>query len=158
MTRLPTEEEYLADTIRCAKEGDAEAGKELLQMVVVGLDQGNMPPDLAQYHADCLSDYVHRGIQLDRALNVEPEASSGGRPSWDDNEIIAVDVFLRKFANMGKEQAADWIEDNGGPRKRTVQNIRKRSNLPVIEAYDKDLLLHMAGSMRRNLAVVFAEE
>lgn len=151
------EEERIELVIERANRGDAEAGRDLLRECSTGLMTGHLSPKLADYLSDCLWSFVQDGIPLERALNVETD-NVGGRPEeYDLFQVIATDVLLRRFAGMGKEAAAGWIEDEGGPKKRTVQTMRTEADLAKFESLDRDLLLHTAGRYAQKLVGVISE-
>ena len=160
----PLSEEEL---IERARAGDAVAGRELLRSISLGLSRGNLHPQLAAYHADCLWNHVHLGISLERALHVykyqvKPTA-------YDPIELAAVYELLLEFGNMKKGEAKAWIKGHIGASKKTTENATAAVNIksldtfglgdqekagsPDTEAFRRerylDLLLHTAGSMRK---------
>ena len=160
----PSAEEEL---IERARAGDAVAGRELLRRISLGLSDGDLHPQLAAYHADCLWNHLHLGVSLERALHVykyqiDPMA-------FDPIELAAVYELLLEFAGMKKGEAKSWIKSHIGAGKKTTENAAAAVNIKALDAFDSkvegresppepepfrrerylDLLLHTAGSMRR---------
>lgn len=71
-----TDDEIIAETIRRALAGDAEAGRQALDHCRWGLTRNNLHPDLQSYLAARITDVLD-GIKPDRALRI---AKPRGRP------------------------------------------------------------------------------
>ncbi|MFZ5620690.1 MAG: helix-turn-helix domain-containing protein [Pseudomonadota bacterium] len=151
-----SDREFHEELIRRASRGDAEAGREILRTVTLLIDAGQWTSPLFAFLADCLWEYTQHGIPLDRALCVEPEPASGGRPQkYNPDELAAIDIILRDHAGYTPEKAVRWIAEKIGADKRTVHRIRRRYDKsaegPLTESLSLDDLLQMSGSMRKNL-------
>lgn len=159
----PSEEEL----IERARTGDVIAGRELLRNISLGLSRGDLHPQLAAYHADCLWNHVHLGISLERALHVYKYQINP--TAYDPIELAAVYELLLKFTDMKKGEAKAWIRSHIGASKKLTENATAAVNIKALDAFDiggeeqavssvteayrreryLDLLLHTAGSMRK---------
>jgi len=144
--------EFIQEMISRAKSGDAEAGRDALQALVHVLDNKEFNSPLVGYLAECLWDYVHHEVPIERALNVENGPQKGGRPAYDPVELMAVDLLLRNFVALDKDAAEWWIKEHIGASERTMGRVRKIC--APMEDMDRDLLLHNAGSLRQKVAEV----
>lgn len=160
----PSPEEAL---IERARSGDAAAGRQLLRSISVGLMKGELHPALAAYHADCLWDYVHLGVSLERALHVYTYQSQA--TEFDPVELAAVFELLIEFGGMKKNEAKSWIKLHIGAGKKVTENASAAVNIMALENFEQpeekvresstpetyrrqrylDLLLHTAGSLRK---------
>ena len=157
------------ETIRRAEQGDSEAGRLALDMVAGRLDRRELDSPLFDYCASSIRAYLDEGISLDRAFGVQEKIQRGERPrKHAELEIAAVDLLLRDHANFKTEKALEWIDEQFLIDRRTVQRIRikydsRYSGLEdaqedgLMETMDMDLLLHNAGSMRKNLEGVLPQ-
>ncbi len=84
---LPDTEEFLRQLIERAHRGDADAGKEIIKLIVHCLDLKDYESPLFPYLAECLWNYGYHGVPLDRALNVEGVPKKGGRPAYDHTAL-----------------------------------------------------------------------
>lgn len=153
--------------IERARSGDAAAGRKLLRSISVGLMKGELHPALAAYHADCLWDYVHLGVSLERALHVYTYQSQA--TDFDPVELAAAFELLIEFGGMKKSEAKVWIKQHIGAGKKTTENASAAVNVMALENFEQaeenvpdsstpetyrrqrylDLLLHTAGSLRK---------
>lgn len=161
-----SDREFHEELIRRASRGDAEAGKEILRTVALLIDAGQWTSPLFAFLADGLWEYTQHGIPLDRALCVEPESASGGRPQkYNPDELAAIDIILRDHAGYGPEEAVRWIAERIGADRRTVQRIRreydrrynKSAEGPLTESLSLDDLLQLSGNLRKNLEGVLPQ-
>ena len=170
-TGPPSEHEL----IERARAGDAMAGRELLRSISLGLSRGDLHPQLAAYHADCLWNHLHLGISLERALHVYKYQINP--TAYDPIELAAVYELLLEFADMKKGEAKAWIKTHIGASKKITENAMAAVNIKALDAFEigaqeqgdlpdaelyrrqryLDLLLHAAGSMRRAVAEVVAQ-
>ena len=160
----PISEEAL---IERARSGDAAAGRRLLRIISIGLMKGELHPALAAYHADCLWDYVHLGVSLERALHVYTYQSQAAE--FDPVELAAVFELLTEFGGMKKGEARAWVKEHIGAGKKVTENASAAVNIMALEDFERpgekggessaseayrrqrylDLLLHTAGSLRK---------
>lgn len=153
--------------IERARSGDAVAGRKLLRSISIGLMKGELHPALATYHADCLWDYVHLGVSLERALHVYTYQTQA--TEFDPVELAAVFQLLTEFGDMKKSEARAWVKEHIGAGKKVTENASAAVNIMALEDFEQpgeqvsdsstseayrrqrylDLLLHTAGSLRK---------
>jgi hypothetical protein len=150
-----------------AQRGDAEAGCEILREIALAIDAGGFDPILFPFHAECLWLFM-QGAPLDKALCVKGE-DQGGRPrKYDELELAAVDILLRDHAKLSVEDANAWIGERIGTDRTTVQRVRKnhdarynpeaqQKHQQLMEAADRELLLHRSGSLRPIVAAALPD-
>ena len=163
--RTKTDVAFELETIRRAEQGDSEAGRLALDMIACRLETAELDSPLFDYLASSIRAFLDEGIALGRALGVEEEKHRGGRPrKYEELEVAAVDLLLRDHASFKAEQAIDWLYKEFSIDRRTVQKIRKgydsrrsSSEGDLMDAMDRELLLHNAGSIRKNLEGVLPQ-
>ncbi len=153
-------EQHEKEMIERAQRGDAEAGRDALYSIALAIDAMQFDSLLLPYLSKCLLQF-NEGVPLERALNVE-EIKTGGRPfKYDDTQLAAIDILLRDYADYAPEESITWIVENIGADRRKIQRLRiehdsryNEFDAPLMESLSKDLLLHLSGSMRENIAEV----
>lgn len=130
-------EEFEAETIRRARDGDAEAGREAIQSCVAGLYAGRISEPLRFYLAGCLNDFLN-GMPIGRAMCVEVERARG-RPSdplpeWEVSlAALAALLFQRHYPAeaineaMSKARSAEYIAKHGESAKQQEYKDLERS-------------------------------
>ena len=154
--QLPTPTEYERATIAEAIGGDADAGKEALDLFVSGVDAGNISPELLRYVADRIGDIVHGAMPPDEALRIKTTRTRG--PEYDPLEVAATYYLLlkRKFkpeeakAAMQKDVFNKKWEQTGGIDRRLIE--RTAATHHPMQNLDDELLLHLTGSVRKLVA------
>jgi len=144
-----THEKWHCELIRLAEEGEAYAGREILETIAESIDAGKLDVLLFRFLADKLWLYLQDGVPLERALGVEEFSQGGRKPHYSAIEILAVDTLLGQNG-FSKERAIEWIEEYMGASRTTVQNIRR--DLKFTRDFDKRALLALAGSHRAVVA------
>jgi hypothetical protein len=166
---LPDPERFEQQLIEGAAKGDAEAGRELLESAAVRIHAKDYDSPVFPYLANCLLDYVKHGIRLDRALNVEEDNLGGRPPKHDRTTLAAVDILLRDHAQFKPEAALEWIRNNiDDIDRRYLQRVRAEhdsrynehtgENERLMESLNRDLLLHLSGSLRQKVEEVLPQE
>ena len=93
-------------------------------------------------------------------MGLEEDAKQGTPRKWNGIEVMAVDIYLRKYFSYSPEKALEQtVEIFGIADKRTVRDFRKEydsgwaeSAGPLMEQLSKDDLLdNMPKSIRKNL-------
>jgi hypothetical protein len=160
------EEWFKRQLIGRAENGEAEAGRQILRSIAVSIDAGQFDPILFPFLAKCLW-LIIDGAPPDKALCIEEEKSKGGTPRvYDPDELAAVDILLRDYAKpeFSPEQAIAWIEEHIGADRRMVQRLRAKYDARynqeaprLMEALDKETLLHRSGSLRPIVAQTLSD-
>ncbi len=173
-----TVEEYEAETIRLALEGDHEAGREALRLSRAGLDHGNLSARMAAYLAERL-------WMIDQALNEaeklrEIKHSSGSVRSARD-AAIAEALCIKRPAKKPRDPLPDWqvpyaafgvLLLKAGVRPESVKgamdearqrvegvdaSLHRREAEKILKAYlpmrnlNDEVLSHLAGPLREIL-------
>tara|TARA_R110002072_G_scaffold300788_1_gene478951 strand:+ start:1476 stop:1976 length:501 start_codon:yes stop_codon:yes gene_type:complete len=152
--------QFELELIELAKEGDSEAGEEILKSIIRCIDGRRFDSPLFPFLANCLYEY-ERGIPIERALCIEKGRNVGGRPrKYDPDEIAALDIFLRRELGFKSEESLGWIEANVGMGKKEARELRKvydarfheSKDLKLMESLDTDRLVHCIGSLWMKVA------
>ena len=150
-----------------ALEGSSSAGFGCLLALrdLIQRDQLKSVHPIYEYISNCIWEHA-QGVPLDRAFNLEEEPHVGGRPrKYNEHEVIAADVLLRRECSYRPEEANDWLAEKIGIDQRSIQRFRKkfrinaRSNMfdSNIESLDSDFLFHSSGSLRQYLKEVLPQ-
>lgn len=148
------------ETIRLANAGLEQAGREALALIVDRIGRRDFDSPLFDYLAQNLELFLKEDVPLSRALGVESDPGRGGRPrKYNEIEIMAAYLLLTDHGPLGVEASFQWISERTGADRSTLQDIReehdaryckKRPN-KLMESLDRDLLLHIAGSLREEV-------
>lgn len=147
-----------------AREGSSSAGIDCLLALrdQIDRDQLKSAHPIYGYISNCIWEYA-QNVPLERAFNLEEEPHVGGRPrKYDEHEVIAADVLLRRECGYGPEEANNWLAEKIGIDRRSVQLFRKIFKINArsktfdsnIESLDSDFLFHSSGSLRKYLKEV----
>ena len=148
------------ETILHANAGSETAGREALALIADRIDRRQFDSPLFDYLAQNLRLFLNEGLPLSKALRVEPGAKKVGRPrKYNETEIMAAYFLLTDHGPLGIEAAFDWISEQTGADRSTLQDIRreydaryrKQDRKKLMEALDVDLLWMMAGSLREGV-------
>lgn len=158
---------YCLTKISNALEGSSSAGFDCLLTLrdQIHREQLKSVHPIFEYISNCIWEYA-QGVPLDRAFNLEYEPQVGGKPrKYDEHEVIAADVLLRRECGYSSEKANDWLAEKIGIDRRSVQRFRKKFKVNAksktfdsnIESLDSDFLFHSSGSLRQYLGEVLPQ-
>ena len=142
-----------------ARAGDLSDARHALKSAVIALNRFSFNSPYLLYLQECLEQIVS-GVEPNRALGLEEDAKQGTPRKWNGIEVMAVDIYLRKYFSYSPEKALEQtVEIFGIADKRTVRDFRKEydsgwaeSAGPLMEQLSKDDLLdNMPKSIRKNL-------
>ncbi|MDA9006870.1 hypothetical protein N9J36_04555 [Litoricola sp.] len=142
-----------------ARAGDPSDARHALKSAVIALNRFSFNSPYLLYLQECLEQIVS-GVEPNRALGLEEDAKRGTPRKWNGIEVMAVDIYLRKYFSYSPEKALEQtVEIFGIADKRTVRDFRKEydsgwaeSAGPLMEQLSKDDLLdNMPESIRKNL-------
>lgn len=154
--RLPTEEQYERLTLEKALSRDkdaAEAGLEALRLFVSGCDSGTLSPTLLRYVADRIAEITHQAKAPGDALRIHNPNRKRG-PEYDPIEVAATYYLLLKVG-LPPEKAKKVMQEkifnvkHAGIDRRLIERTAK-SHAPM-KQLDRDLLQHLAGSVRKKV-------
>lgn len=170
-----TQDEYEAETIQRALDGDADAGREALSLCRAALDARSVSPQLAAYLADRLWAIDEALAEADRMRAVKK--SSGSVRSARD-AAIAEALCINRRAGKPRDPLPEWQEKYAAfgtlllkaglrPEKvkaamddarRRIENkdagLDRRTAERMLEAYlpmrnlNDEMLLYLAGPLR----------
>ena len=141
-----------------ARAGDPSDARHALKSAVIALNRFSFNSPYLLYLQECLEQIVS-GVEPNRALGLEEDAKQGTPRKWNGIEVMAVDIYLRKYFSYSPEKALEQtVEIFGIADKRTVRDFRKEydsgwaeSAGPLMEQLSKDDLLdNMPKSIRKN--------
>ena len=141
-----------------ARAGDPSDARHALKIAVIALNRFSFNSPYLLYLQECLEQIVS-GVEPNRALGLEEDAKQGTPRKWNGIEVMAVDIYLRKYFSYSPEKALEQtVEIFGIADKRTVRDFRKEydsgwaeSAGPLMEQLSKDDLLdNMPKSIRKN--------
>ena len=154
--KLPTEEEYERQTLAMALSQDknaADAGMEALRLFVSGCDSGKLSAALLRYMADRIAEITHDGKPPEEALRLHSGSRRRGR-EYHPVEVAAA-YFLLLKRGWTPERAKEALQEQvfnkkpAGIDRRLIERTAK-SHAPMA-TFDRDLLLHMTGSVRKKV-------
>ena len=170
-----TDDEYKAETIRLALEGDHEAGREALQLCRAGLDHGKLSRALAAYLAERLW-LIDQALDEAEKLRTIKKSSGSVRSARD--AAIAEALCIKKPAKKPRDPLPAWqmpyaafgvLLLKAGLRPESVKgamdearqrvegrdaSLHRREAEKILKAYlpmhniDDEMLLHLAGPLR----------
>ena len=139
-------------TIDAAMKGDAEAGMEALRIFIAGCDSEKLSHRMLHYIRDRLVNIVFDGMAPDVALCLFERGARGGE--YPPSEVAACYfLLLRHGLKPGKAKAAMqaiFVREHKSISPRLIETTTKQ--YAPMQNFDDDLLLHMAGTKRKQIA------
>ena len=160
------DEKWVEEIIREAERGDSQAATEALDLIRSKLLYNYSHDPLFNYLEKALGLYLDERVPLLTALGLDIEPSKPGRKhNFPPIEIACTDILLRDYCSFQSEQACEWFEAEFRIDRRTVQRIRneydsrfnKDKSKTLTNGLSKDLLLHLSGSMRKNIQSILPQ-
>ena len=142
-----------------ARAGDPSDAKSALKSAVIALNRFSFTSPYLSYLQECL-EHVISGVEPNRAFGLEKDIKKGAPRKWRGIEVMAVDIYLRKYLGYSSEKALEQaLEMFGIGDKKTVRDFRKeydnqwaKTHEPLMEQISKDdLLSNMSESTRKKL-------
>ena len=139
---LPTNEEFHAETVRRAKDGDREAALFILEDVAGHLECGQPPhPAYASYVAEAFRAIVQRNECADEVLHVKKPRN---RPPklWESNPLLTRIPRIMNSAerDIAIAEAVEWERRKTGNRQSAIEAVMSKVHLSskaVEAAYDR---------------------
>ena len=114
------------ETILHANAGSETAGREALALIADRIDRRQFDSPLFDYLAQNLRLFLNEGLPISKALRIEPSAKKVRRPrKYNETEFMAAYFLLTDHGPLGIEAAFDWISEQTGADRSTLQDIRK---------------------------------
>jgi len=155
-----SDEKWVEEIIQEAERGDSKAAVEALDLIKSKLSINYSHDPLFSYLEKALGLHLDHQVPLLTALGLDTDPSKPGRKhNFPPIEVACTDILLRDYCSFQSEQACEWFEAEFGVDRRTVQRIRneydsrfnKDKSKSLTDGLSKDLLLHLSGSMRKNI-------
>jgi len=159
-------EKWVEEIIQEAEKGDYQAAIEVLDLIRSKLLHNYSHDPLFSYLDKALGLYLDEHVPLLTALGLDAEPSKLGRKhNFPPDEVASTDILLRDYCKFKPEQACEWFEAEFGIDRRTVQRIRnkydsrfrKEKSNSLTDGLSKDQLLHLSGSMRKNIEAILPQ-
>ena len=164
--QLPTEQEYLAETVRQAEQGNTQAATEVLA-VITTVDRHNektwpggaVPWPCARFVADKLRSVLKRD-PLDAAVNLGIRSSragkAGGSPQYKHIAVAAF-YFLLVRAGVAPKAAKSLMSASIGANDDVIEEAAKQ--FPGFQYRDRftvEILVELAALYRGKIAEIIA--
>ena len=164
--QLPTEQEYIAETVRQAREGNTEASAEVLSEFVATVDRlnektwpGTIPWPYLRFVADKLCTIL-KGDPVVAALTLgistgKPDRAAGSTKY--KHIAVASFYFLLVRAGMAPKAAKSLLHESIGAREDVIEQAAKE--YPGFQHRDRftvEILVELAVAYRRKIAEIIA--
>jgi hypothetical protein len=164
--QLPTEQEYIAETVRQAREGNTEASAEILSEFVATVDRlsekmwpGTIPWPYLRFAADKLRTIL-KGDPVVAALTLGIGTGKPDRPAGSTTHkhiAVASFYFLLVRAGMAPKAAKSLLRESIGAREDVIEEAWKE--YPGFQHRDRftvEILVELAAAYRGKIAEIIA--
>ena len=166
--QLPTEQEYMAETVRQAGEGNTEASTEVLSEFIATVDRHNektwlgaIPWLCAQFVADKLR-AVLKGDPIDAAVNLGIKSSRAGRPTGSakyKHIAVAGFYFLLVRAGVTPKSAKSLINASIGTSDDVIEEaVKQYPGFQYRDRFTVEILVELAATYRGKIAEIIAAQ
>jgi hypothetical protein len=164
--KLPTEQEYIAETVKQAGEGNTEASREILSEFIATVDRHNektwlgaIPWPCARFVADRLH-AVMKGGPIDAAVNLGIKSSSAHRPTGSAKyKHIAVASFYFLLVRAGVAPKAAKSLMNASIRASDdfiEEAVKQYPGFQYRDRFTVEILVELAAAYRGKIAEIIA--
>ena len=164
--QLPTELEYVAETVKQAEEGNAEASTELLSEFIAAVDRhsektwlGAVPWPCARFVADRLR-AVLKGDPIDAAVNLGIKSSRAGRPTGTakyKHIAVAGFYFLLVRAGVAPKAAKSLMSASMGANDDVIEEaVKLYPGFQYRDRFTVEILVELAAAYRGKIAEIIA--
>lgn len=164
--QLPTEQEYIAERVRQAREGNTEASAEVLSEFVATVDRlnektwpGTIPWPYLRFVADKLCTIL-KGDPVFAALTLGISTGKPDRPAGSTKHkhiAVASFYFLLVRAGMAPKAAKSLLHESIGAREDVIEEAAKE--YPGFQHRDRftvEILVELAVAYRGKIAEIIA--
>jgi hypothetical protein len=163
--RLPTEQEYLAETVKQAEQGNTQAATEVLAEFIAIVDRhtektwlGAIPWPCARFVADKLRSVLKRD-PLDAAVNLGIRSSrpaKAGVPQYKDIAVAGF-YFLLVRAGVAPKAAKALISASIGASDDVIEDAAKQyPGFQYRDRFTVEILVELAAAYRGKIAEIIA--
>ena len=164
--QLPTEHEYVAETVKQAGAGNTEASTEVLSEFIASVDRHNektwlgaIPWLCAQFVADKLR-AVLKGDPIDAAVNLGIKSSRAGRPTGSakyKHIAVAGFYFLLVRAGVTPKSAKSLINASIGTSDDVIEEaVKQYPGFQYRDRFTVEILVELAATYRGKIAEIIA--
>ena len=164
--QLPTEQEYIAETVRQAREGNTEASAEILSEFVAAVDRlnekmwpGTIPWPYLRFAADKLCTIL-KGDPVVAALTLGIGTGKPDKPAGSTTYkhiAVASFYFLLVRAGIAPKAAKSLLRESIGAREDVIEEAWKE--YPGFQHRDRftvEILVELAAAYRGKIAEIIA--
>lgn len=164
--QLPTEQEYVAERVRQAREGNPEASTEVLSEFVATVDRlnektwpGPIPWPYLRFVADKLYTIL-KGDPLFAALTLGISTGKPDRPGGSTKHkhiALASFYFLLVRAGMAPKAAKSLLHESIGAREDVIEeSVKEFPGFQHRDRFTVEILVELAVAYRGNIAEIIA--
>jgi len=166
--QLPTEREYVAETVRHAREGNAQASTEILSSFVAAVDlhneetwAGAIPWPYLRFVADKLG-AILQGDPLMAAVILGIESDKPGKPAGSgkySHLAVAAFYFLLFRAGVAPKAAHSLMRERVGVTDDVIEEaVKEYPGFQYRDRFTVEILVELAAVYRRKLAETIAAQ
>ena len=166
--QLPTEHEYVAETVKQAVDGNTDASREILSEFIATVDRHNektwlgaIPWLCAQFVADKLR-AVLKGDPIDAAVNLGIKSSRAGRPTGSakyKHIAVAGFYFLLVRAGVTPKSAKSLINASIGTSDDVIEEaVKQYPGFQYRDRFTVEILVELAAAYRGRIAETIAAQ
>ena len=164
--QLPTEHEYVAETVKQAVDGNTDASREILSEFIATVDRHNettwlgaIPWLCAQFVADKLR-AVLKGDPIDAAVNLGIRASRAVRPTGSakyKHIAVAGFYFLLVRAGVAPKAAKSLMNESLGASDDLIEDaVKQYPGFQYRDRFTVEILVELAAAYRGKIAEIIA--
>ena len=166
--QLPTEHEYVAETVKQAVDGNTDASREILSEFIATVDRHNektwlgaIPWPCARFVADKLR-AVLKGDPIDAAVNLGLKSSRAGRPTGSakyKHIAVAGFYFLLVRAGVTPKSAKSLINASIGTSDDVIEEaVKQYPGFQYRDRFTVEILVELAATYRGKIAEIIAAQ
>jgi hypothetical protein len=166
--QLPTAQEYMAETVKHAEEGNPEASAEVLSEFIATVDRHNektwrggaLPWPCARFVADKLR-AVLKGDPSDAAVNLGIKSSRAARPTGSakyKHLAVAGFYFLLVRAGLAPKAAKSLMNASIGASDDVIEEaVKQYPGFQYRDRFTVEILVELAAAYRGKIAEIIAD-
>jgi len=166
--QLPTQQEYVAETVRQAREGNTQASTEVLESFVAAVDlhheetwAGAIPWPYLRFVADTLA-AVLKGDPSMAAVTLGIVSDRPGRPAGGgkySHLAVAAFYFLLFRAGVAPKTAKSLVKEGIGVSDDAIEEaVKEYPGFQYRDRFTVEILVELAAAYRRKLAETIAAQ
>jgi hypothetical protein len=166
--QLPTEQEYIAETVKQAREGDTEASKEVLSEFLAAVDRHSektWPGPALWPYVRFVADKLHavlKGDPTDAAVNLGIKSGRPGRPAGSGKYphlAVAAFYFLLVRAAVAPKAAKSLMKESIGASDDVIEEAAKAyPGFQYRDRFTVEILVELAAVYRAKIAEIIAAQ